>query len=84
MFESAKNGAMKIIPTKLTQNAQMKLVGDLVTQNDHGRALARGENALWCDDARVRADGAFLQGIVNKRVDKREYVKSYYNLNHCL
>jgi len=34
VFESAKNGAMKIIPTKLTQNVRMKQVGDAVTQND--------------------------------------------------
>lgn len=41
------------------------------------RARARGGNALWRDDARVRAVVAFLQGIVNKRVDKRVYVKPY-------
>jgi len=39
VFESAKNGAMKIIPTKLTQNVRMKQVGDAVTQND---PVARG------------------------------------------
>ena len=41
VFKSAKNGAMKIIPTKLTQNVRMKQVGDADTQNDpvaHARA----------------------------------------------